>query len=244
MIGSPRLIPHQILAWVYPAVWGLFFALCSLGAACESGTSVEQEDPTPPLQPSSPSPAEQDTSPGPACAAEPLAVGLYHRVEALSCSETRSPLSPEPEGCGGGPDDECTQHADCTSGANGRCVSGELACVCAYDACFSDSDCGANEVCACAEEPPFENYTNNQCLPAGCKTDSECVTGYCMGVPSFCGLADPDDQVLIVGVECATEADACRNDEVCFCEDSSSRCMPRSSDGSWHCSRDYAVSCN
>ena len=60
------------------------------------------------------------------------------RPAPVTCSACRPPGAMS---SGGG---VCASDADCTEGDNGRCAFGRAGAFCSYDACFRDSDCGAN----------------------------------------------------------------------------------------------------
>lgn len=92
------------------------------------------------------------------------------------------------------PMDECCESADCTQGA---CYSKHLApvfesCefgtynVCAVDACQEDRDCPEHAVCVPAG---IFGKAIRRCLPASCRTDSDCTAqkgGICAPVQAAC----------------------------------------------------------
>ncbi len=129
-----------------------------------------------------------------------------HRASVSACDHVRPPgSSPDP---GGGPPADCMTDADCTTGENGRCNgNGHDGWRCTYDACFEDSDCGATSACEC--EGSFRSDANS-CLPANCRTDADCATGFCSPTLGSCG-----DYTGTVGWYCHTCEDECVDDDDC-----------------------------
>lgn len=105
---------------------------------------------------------------------------------------------------------ECRSDAECTAGANGRCLRvsnhgphgpSYEATACSYDACFEDADCEGRQICVCARRAAGEVGTGHACAPGDCAVDADCGAGrYCRRteVGRFCHL--PSD-------ECVEETD-------------------------------------
>jgi hypothetical protein len=131
-----------------------------------------------------------------------------------------------------GPPNECTKDSQCVSGNSGRCVEsggGVLFCACTYDTCQHDTDCPANELCACHGSP----YTFNQgntCKPGNCRVDADCgAGGYCS--PSYqtmsCGSLE--------GYFCHTPNDQCIDDTDCPSSQGPAVCVYSSTNSRWEC---------
>ena len=102
-----------------------------------------------------------------------------------------------------------------------------------HDDCLSDDDCsahGASDVCAC-QAPSGGGcgaapVTGNACVPANCKSDSDC---------SECGACIPEYTCgVVTGYYCATRADACSSNADC----SAGLCLFRN--GHFSCVTDVA----
>lgn len=178
------------------------------------------------------------------CGVDPMEMGLNHRPAAIDCPQERAAIVEVHSDCGSSEDDECDAHDDCTGGSNGRCVTNWETglCSCHYDECFSDDECDANRLCACAEQGPFILHANNSCIHAECRLDTDCATGYCLAAPFHCGSAHQGEPTFHYDYVCATDEDECRNDEICYCENENWRCNPEQS-GKWSCSLNYSATC-
>lgn len=81
----------------------------------------------------------------------------------------------------------CEADADCTAGANGRCLRQDggfyQSCRCLY-ACAGDADCASDKVCVPIEVT--DGAERSSCVPATCRTGADCASG-------ACGLADYHD---------------------------------------------------
>ncbi|MDP2316439.1 MAG: hypothetical protein Q8P41_26315 [Pseudomonadota bacterium] len=169
-----------------------------------------------------------------------LDVSLDHRATAEACATDRPATEPADAVCGTSERDACATHADCTDGANGRCLFRDEGadCKCSYDECAQDADCGATAVCACAGVPPREAWPTSRCIPADCRVDADCASGLCMADRVGCGVVEDASQLGEWGYYCATAADTCRGDTMCgageFCVYGEDR---------WSCSTDYAMTC-
>jgi hypothetical protein len=157
-----------------------------------------------------------------------------HRGVSTSCAGIFSPAEPPTTVSLSG---NCKKHADCTSGANGKCVSGLGNAgnyyTCSYDACSTDHDCELGKVCYCTAND------SARCLSIGnCRTDSDCNTGsygYCSPSMSWdCGGYRPID-----GYHCHTPSDSCMDDADCSGTD---YCNFDVYEGRWKCTK-TDVSC-
>lgn len=122
-----------------------------------------------------------------------------HRSERMACDDVRD--SPEVSMSAFG---ACTSHAECTEGANGRCLQGRGETYCSYDQCFADSECGGP--CDCGE-----GVEANFCRGGGCQVDSDCgPEGWCSPTYGSCGSFGG-----VVAYECHTPNDQCTDDSDC-----------------------------
>ncbi len=139
-----------------------------------------------------------------------------HRASAPLCAAERGAGTP------GGGAASCTKDADCTQGANGRCMEVticggpcQLLTECTYDACGADADCAPRGVCVCRTQATAN--TANYCLASGtCRTDADCGDQkYCSPSPGACGRP-PTFYCHTSGDECIDDADCdagvCRYD--------------------------------
>jgi hypothetical protein len=127
---------------------------------------------------------------------------------------------------------ECTKHADCTAGTNGKCINGigmaYYNYFCVYDECATDADCDSGKICYCTPD------TSAWCLRIGdCQTDADCGNqpySFCSpSMSSDCGGHRPID-----GFHCHTAADTCFDDSDCsgsdYCNfdvyDATGKCTP------------------
>ena len=182
------------------------------------------------------------------CAVPPLEAGLMHRAEPVDCPAERAVLTPEPYDCNPTAKQEvgCNVHSDCVDGENGRCMRDAESgwCGCAYDGCSSDDDCSSGEFCICGETTNFEALPVNICVEEGdCRSDADCGEGgLCLGtLPRTC----QDWGYLNPGIPnefyCTTPDDECHNNESCWCEDKSARCVYSSAEQAeyhWMCTED------
>ena len=125
-----------------------------------------------------------------------------HRAVAAACTGERT--NPEPTGATGG---QCTKHADCTQGRNGRCVFGRGGTMCTYDQCANDGECKAG-VCNCDSGTGGTDV----CLEtSGCKIDTDCGQGgFCSPSQGDCG-----NYGGVVGYFCHQANDECVDDADC-----------------------------
>jgi hypothetical protein len=127
-----------------------------------------------------------------------------HRVAAIDCERER-PRNRIYFFVGGSPGSVvCQSHDDCSDGVNGRCQA--FGYECTYDACFTDRDCAAGELCDCAGGL----HGSHRCLPAtDCRVDADCPSG------RFCSPSGSRTCVNlngVVGYFCHTPADDCGAD--------------------------------
>ena len=111
----------------------------------------------------------------------------------------------------------CHTDADCKEGPHGRCLSnvGQIGtyCGCEY-ACESDSECKADEACACAQSDTQPPLTHSTCAPARCRTDADCPG-------RTCGLSVYNNGCHTeVGLACRQPGDACASHTDCATKDS------------------------
>lgn len=167
-----------------------------------------------------------------------------HRASATPCDHTRPSPDPgaPPVDAGFGGFIACRSHAECTSGANGRCSgNGHDGWQCTYDACFSDSDCtGAvgtgTQLCEC--EGGFR-ADNNVCLGGNCRVDADCgPSGYCSPTLGDCG-----NYTGTTGYYCHTPSDECVGDTDCGGDGGypNPYCAFMPTIGHWRCSTSQCV---
>lgn len=116
--------------------------------------------------------------------------------------------APGPYGCGN--PSNCTEHDDCSSGPNGRCLLDPFedppAKLCDYDHCRSDADCPDDHLCRCAGS---NRSSATACLDAYCTTDADCPeTGWCSPTRESCGQT-------LEAFACRTCRDECVTDKDC-----------------------------
>lgn len=88
--------------------------------------------------------------------------------------------------------------------------------------CTKDADCESGEACVCSG-PEWHNYP--RCLPAECRSSSDCPSGSCGLSSDACGLPG--------STHCHTERDECRFNSDCSGVDEECRFL--SSFGHWAC---------
>lgn len=138
-----------------------------------------------------------------------------HRASASQCPTERGVGSVSMDGCANGDQGftGCLKDGDCTSGVNGRCLSGLHFCetYCSYDSCSSDADCSSGMLCNCRASALSSDA--NGCILAACRTDADCGEG------GFCSPSSLD------GYPCPS-ADLCGSSPLscvpgpCLCGDS------------------------
>ena len=94
----------------------------------------------------------------------------------------------------------CVTDADCNQRPGGECVWSILFARCAYDECASDSDCTAEQHCACRDD-------QRRCYSAECRSDADCASGQSCQASDFCHH--------LRGFYCTTPGDGCRSDDDC-----------------------------
>ena len=94
----------------------------------------------------------------------------------------------------------CATDADCTQRPGGECRRTITFARCIYDKCAADSDCAADEHCACSND-------QRRCYPANCRSDADCAGGQsCQEFIGCRGLA---------GFYCTTPDDGCSSYDDC-----------------------------
>ncbi len=157
-------------------------------------------------------------------------IPVNHRTGDSPCSMP-SPAGQCSAGSGGG---QCTTDSACTQGMNGRCVpSGPIpGCICTYDICQHDTDCGAGSACACHGTAELGTW-GNSCVRGNCRVDADCgPAGYCS--PSPAASCVP----TVAGYYCHTPSDPCVNDADCPMDSAnpgSPACAYSTSSGTWQC---------
>ena len=156
-----------------------------------------------------------------------------HRQSDAQCQTTAPPGNACPTG--GCTDTSsffaCNGDAQCDAGLEGRCV--EYCCFasssCTYDQCRFDSDCPANQTCAC-HDSPYLAPSDNTCLSGNCRIDADCGSG--------CDCS-PSQQAGCWGClsyHCHTPQDLCVNDSDCQAQfPGEGFCVYASDAGHWEC---------
>lgn len=161
-----------------------------------------------------------------------------HRAQSVTCAPT--PVGNEPTifdaGLPEGTRFDCRTNEDCTAHAGGRCIftsmqeadapNPDLGTRCFYDECAVDTDCPANSVCQCGSG----GAAANTCSPVGdCRTDSDCVGGYCSPSKDYCATFN--------GYFCHSASDQCNTDQDCenSGEGLGAKCIVDTKSGQWSC---------
>jgi hypothetical protein len=143
------------------------------------------------------------------------AVPVVHRPSGSVCPSQRGAgtvctIPPDTFAAGS----NCSSDADCTAGANGRCIdyNGPIpTCypnTCSYDTCFSDSDCPKDQPCLCRGSA--DSNVANTCKAGGnCAIDSDCGPG------GECSPGSTQYWCGVPGYFCHTAQDTCVNDSDC-----------------------------
>jgi hypothetical protein len=134
---------------------------------------------------------------------------------------------------------DCHADSECSDGTNGRCNgNAHDGCSCSYDECFTDAECPGGQVCDCRGAWHYgASGGPNRCMPANCKTDSDCGPGnYCSpSLDPVCG-----QYLGVAGWYCHTDKDDCTNDSDCGADGSfqwsAPFCSYRPEVGRWTCS--------
>jgi hypothetical protein len=159
-------------------------------------------------------------------------VPLQHRSTSASCPSQRGP----------GPScvdtmcsTSCSSDSQCIDGVNGRCFpwKGLISSGgCAYDECFTDSNCGAKTPCICRSSST-DNSANMCDVGGNCAVDSDCGPGgYCSPSMETCNSTNPEARVegwYFGGPNpyyCHTASDLCINDSDCASLDAGTATTP------------------
>jgi hypothetical protein len=129
----------------------------------------------------------------------------------------------------------CHADSECTDGLNGRCTvhyigMGARINECSYDECLRDDHCGAGKACDCRTSP--ESWGASTCVPATCRTDVDCASGFCAR-SSPVGLVDRE--MWLVGWACRSPGDECTKDSECNLGNTGA-CMYRRAASRFECS--------
>jgi hypothetical protein len=153
-----------------------------------------------------------------------------HRSSDAQCQTTAAPGNGGcPDFCGPGTLFSCNGDAQCDAGLEGRCV--EYCCIanstCTYDQCTFDSDCPANQTCAC-HGSPYLAPSDNTCVPGNCRVDADCESG--------CDCSPSESCFSCLAYYCHTPNDLCVNDSDCQAQDLGVPSCAYSTDaGHWEC---------
>lgn len=156
-----------------------------------------------------------------------------HRAVATACTaSTRSPAIPD------GGLLSCTKNSDCTTDSSPNFFSTCLHGQCSFDQCMTDADCGATDVCVCANDYYGGNteYHANVCVPAKCRVDSDCgAAGYCSPTRGYCGSYG--------GYYCHTAADSCvdATKDCAACGTAGPACVYAPTTGTFVCGSDFCA---
>jgi hypothetical protein len=154
--------------------------------------------------------------------------GFIHRVFTIACDPsawTAGDCSVDD------PAAECSVDADCVGvgGLQGLCIAtpGPVpSCRCNYG-CSQDADCGAGLACYC-------DGIRSSCIPATCRTDSDCPTDQPCGLNQRVGACGEVSRSL----SCATPQDECRIDSQCLdCQ----QCLRVDDADRWYCTGNTGI---
>ncbi len=131
----------------------------------------------------------------------------------------------------------CRLDSDCSGGKDGHCIpasNSTAACACTYDACFSDGDCPAGDLCVCSG-----SFSGNTCVKGSCRVDADCGPGgFCSPVFPVCSRSGP-----ITDYACHTPADKCFSDSDCSASPSQPVCAFDSAARVWSCKDTIPTCC-
>jgi hypothetical protein len=172
--GNQRSMRPLSSGWASAVLAACAAAFGAEGASCGSKSSIPVPDRGPRYPCSSPTPVMiggSDTGYD-LCAGQEATV--FRRRAIVQCPD----LSPRATRCQqpGDSGAQCASDTECTAKPHGACMLGvDTGCHCVYG-CSRDSECGAQEICLCAD--PI-----GQCYAASCNVGS-CAPGYaCVGSP-------------------------------------------------------------
>ena len=160
-----------------------------------------------------------------------------HRSSAAQCQAMAprgtTPCSGDCPTTGSGQTFACNDDAECDAGVGGRCT--EACCfansACTYDQCTFDSDCPADQTCACHGSTYLSPW-GSTCVPSDCRVDADCGSG--------CDCS-PSQQAGCLGClsyHCHTPQDLCLNDSDCQPPPGEAGfCVYASDAGLWECTQ-------
>lgn len=135
--------------------------------------------------------------------------GFSHRPDATACGATVNRIAPEPSlpradgsvPCADDPG-KCSQYL--YGYCDGVFAGGEAPVATCRSGCFTDFECGENNICICGN---VQSPTGGVCRYSSCKTDAECAPGYlCASYSGLCGGG---------GFACQTPDDECMTNQDC-----------------------------
>jgi hypothetical protein len=153
--------------------------------------------------------------------------GFTHRPDAPNCATVIKIAAPEPQLPRADGTVPCADDpTKCNAYQNGYCDSsfggGEAPVATCRSGCFSDFECGDNNICICGDS---QSPTGAECRYSNCRVDAECAPGYfCASYSGLCGEG---------GFACQTPDDTCVSSEDCM---NQSPCVFESFQGFRSCS--------
>jgi hypothetical protein len=135
--------------------------------------------------------------------------GFTHRPHAALCETGVQRIAPEPELPRADGSVPCVDDpSQCSAYLNGYCDTtfsgGEAPIATCRSGCYTDLDCGDNNVCICGSSV---SPTGGVCRYSNCKVDDDCAPGYfCASYEGVCGGG---------GFACQTADDTCVTNQDC-----------------------------
>ena len=177
----------------------------------------------------------------------PLPEPSEHRAKPVACDHERGPgdamamsfrnphvpIETRPGGQAGAPAagnpglPPCSSDAECArDGATGRCENVRGSLMCTFDQCSSHDQCALGQACHCDGNARSDA---SACLPANCRTDADCASGYCSPSRSLC------PEFGVVGYYCRTCEDECVEDSDCVRDGRRGVCNVHDSSNRFRC---------
>jgi hypothetical protein len=126
--------------------------------------------------------------------------GFKHRQSVATCASQVPRPDPVPNPTMTG---ACKVDADCTEKPYGWCgTGGDVAGTYCNYGCVKDSDCGAQQLCECADPV-------GQCVNSQCSSDAQCADGF------LCREYDRTGGCNVISYSCQTPGDSCGSDADC-----------------------------